>query len=117
MAKAVKEKPAKGASNIFHSIMKASMQPKKGSESKGAREWYDYEHPTTRRIYIIRYFYETGDEQRKCTLSLQSNNPKERDEIEIASFNYATKKHVDVDEAIRLRAIDHGNMQPPDFIK
>ena len=117
--KALSKKSPKVASQTFHEIMKASMQIKKPNntvEVNGAREWYPLEHHVTGRTYIIRYYYEDGDNTRKCTVSLQSNNPQEPDDILITTFNYPSKQHVDFDERAKMIAIEHGNEQPPGFV-
>lgn len=116
MAKAVKKKSAKEASSIFHNIMKASMQPKKEIKSEGARQWYPYEHPTTGRTYVIRLFYTDSDDKRKCTVSLQSNNPKDSKETLIKTFEYPATRQDEVDERAKMIAIQDGDMQPNDSI-
>ena len=55
------------------------------------KEWFPYEHPVTGRTYVIRYYYEDGDREKKCTVSLKPINPESDEEL-ITSFIYNPDK-------------------------
>ena len=111
MAKAVKKKSAKEASIIFHNIMKASMKVDINKNGKGAKEWIPFEYKG--RNYIIRYYYDDENKQRKCTVGLESNDLQNPEEITISTFNYSSERQgIEVDEVAKMKAVDYGNMQP-----
>ena len=115
MAKAPKKKSAKEGSNLFHSNMKASVNVDRDTKGNGATEWINFDHSITGRLYVIRYFYEVGDKQRRGTVSLVSNNPQKPEELLIRSFNYsAERQEIDINEQAKMIAMDHGNMQSLD---
>jgi hypothetical protein len=78
------------------------------------RQWYDYEHTVTGRIYTIRYYYEEGDKKITCTVSLKPIDAQTKEEL-ITSFVYDPERHTyDLQETATIVAINHGDMNPRD---
>ena len=113
MAKAVKNKSAKKASDMFHNIMKASVSNNNDIGGQmGSKNWYYYIHYVTNRKYVIRTFPNEVGDKITYTVNLIPILSGE-DEKEIAKFDYFPGKNsFDPDEVAKLNAINHGNDNP-----